>query len=136
MKKEKSCGSIIINCNKVLLIKQHQGFYGFPKGHMETNETEEQTAIRETKEETNIDIQIIREYRYSNNYVINNEIAKEVIYFLATPLNTNIEKQSSEILDVVWINIDEVYDKLTYQDTKEMWIKVKKDIIKSFNKYI
>ena len=33
--REKSCGCIIINKNKVLLIKQTKGHWGFPKGHVE-----------------------------------------------------------------------------------------------------
>ena len=57
-KKEKACGCIIIEDGKVLLIKQHQGFWGFPKGHVEDGETEEETAAREVKEETNIDVEI------------------------------------------------------------------------------
>ena len=52
--REKSCGCIIINKNKVLLIKQTKGHWGFPKGHVEKDETEIETAIREVKEETNI----------------------------------------------------------------------------------
>ena len=32
---EKSCGCIIIKNNKVLLIKQTKGHWGFPKGHVE-----------------------------------------------------------------------------------------------------
>ena len=35
MKKEKSCGTIIIENNKVLLIQQTDNAWGFPKGHVE-----------------------------------------------------------------------------------------------------
>ena len=56
MKHEKSCGCIIIEDKKVLLIKQTNGIWGFPKGHVEKNETELQTAEREVKEETGLDI--------------------------------------------------------------------------------
>ena len=63
MEKEKSCGAIIIKNKKVLLIQQTDGFWGFPKGHVEQNETEEQTTIREVKEETNLDIEIDSKYR-------------------------------------------------------------------------
>jgi ADP-ribose pyrophosphatase YjhB (NUDIX family) len=55
---EKSCGCIIIENRKVLLIKQTSGIWGFPKGHVEHDETEEETAKREVKEETNIDVEI------------------------------------------------------------------------------
>ena len=51
--KEKSCGCIIIENKKVLLVQQKKGRWGFPKGHVENNETEKETALREVKEETN-----------------------------------------------------------------------------------
>ena len=59
MKKEKSCGIIVFDNDKVLVVKHLDGHYGFPKGHVENNETEEETAIREVKEETNCDAKII-----------------------------------------------------------------------------
>ena len=46
MKYEKSCGCIIIKEGKVLLVQHNVGHWDFPKGHMEENETEVQTAIR------------------------------------------------------------------------------------------
>lgn len=130
MIKEKSCGTIIIDDDKVLIIKQKQGFYGFPKGHMEKNETEVKTAIRETKEETNIDVLVDETKRYSLNYVIDNKIDKEVVYYLAKPLNKNIIKQESEINDILWVDIDKVIDILTFDNLKELWKKVLKEIKK------
>ena len=57
MKKEKSCGVIpfcsIGNENRVILIKQNNGVVGFPKGHVEINETE--YNIREQNEVYNTD---------------------------------------------------------------------------------
>ena len=130
MIKEKSCGTIIIDDDKVLIIKQKKGLYGFPKGHMEENETEIETAIRETKEETNLDVLIDETKRYSLNYVIDNKIDKEVVYYLAKPLNKNIIKQESEINDILWIDIDKVIDILTFDNLKELWKKVLKEIKK------
>ena len=43
---EKSCGAIIFNEGKVLVVKQTSGFYGFPKGHVEIGETEKETAMK------------------------------------------------------------------------------------------
>ncbi len=126
--REKSCGTIIIDNNKVLIIKQKQGFYGFVKGHMEENETEIETAIRETKEETNLDVLIYETKRYSVNYKVNNKINKEVIYYLAKPITKNIKKQESEINEILWVDIDKVIDILTYNNIKNMWKKVLKDI--------
>ena len=59
MKFEKSCGAIVLDENKVLVVTHQAGHTDFPKGHMEGNEIEEETAIREVKEETNIDIELL-----------------------------------------------------------------------------
>ena len=125
--KEKSCGTIVINNDKVLLIEQKQGFYGFPKGHVEGSETEIQTAIRETKEETNIDVEIDSNLRYSIEYDLDETRIKESVFYVANPTSLNILKQE-EINNIEWVDIDEVYDKLTFDNTKEMWLKVRKDI--------
>ena len=63
MNKEKSCGAVIFTRDeedlKFVLIKNLEGSYGFPKGHVEDNETEEETALREVKEEVGLDVEII-----------------------------------------------------------------------------
>ena len=80
MKKEKSCGCIIFNeKGEILLLHQNAGHWGLPKGHVEEGETEEQTAIREVKEETNIDVIINANYRYSMVYSPKENVEKEVV---------------------------------------------------------
>ena len=64
MKFEKSCGCIVLNNEQVLLVKHNKGHWDFPKGHVEEGETEKQTALREVKEETNIDVQIISDKKW------------------------------------------------------------------------
>ena len=56
MKYEKSCGCLVVNQGKVLMIQHNEGHWDFPKGHMEVGESEEDTALREVKEETNINV--------------------------------------------------------------------------------
>ena len=125
MKQIKSCGCIVINHGKVLLIKQHQGFYGFPKGHMEKNETEIETALRETKEETGIDAIIDKEKRFEISYYTRKNNFKTVVYFLAHPKNIEIKIQEDEILEAKWVPIELAEDVITYDNLKELWIKVK-----------
>lgn len=52
------CGTLILNRieKKVLLIQSYKRFWGLPKGHVEENETLEQCALRETLEETGIQL--------------------------------------------------------------------------------
>ena len=63
MRREKSCGAIVYREGhgqiELLLIKHRfGGHWSFPKGHMESGETEVQTALREVKEETGLSIQL------------------------------------------------------------------------------
>lgn len=129
MKKEKACGTIIIDNNKVLLIRQKQGFYGFPKGHVEGNETEVETAIRETKEETNLDVVVDESKRFEISYIVNDNIDKNVIYFLAKLTGENkVVAQEEEINEVIWVDIDKAEDILTFDNLKELWKEVLKEI--------
>lgn len=128
MKKEKSCGTIIIENNKVLLIQQTDNAWGFPKGHIENNETEQETAIRETKEETNLDVEIISNKKYIINYKINNEIDKEVVLFLAKKTPDKIKKQDEEIKNIRWVDLNQAFDIITYENTKDIYKEVLKDI--------
>lgn len=127
---EKSCGAIVESNGKVLLIQQKKsGNFGFPKGHVLPFESEVDTAKREVKEETNIDILIDETKRYSLSYIQNENINKEVVYFLATPKESfEIRKQESEISNVFWIDKENVRETLTYENLREIWDKAVIDL--------
>lgn len=126
---EKSCGAIIFNDGKVLVVKQTSGFYGFPKGHVEIGETEKETAIRETKEETGLDIKIISDKRYTQSYIVKENVHKDVVFFIAKLENNNEKRQVEEIEEILWIDINEVENILTYDSLKELWKEAKKDFL-------
>ncbi len=121
---EKSCGCIIINDDKVLLIKQTKGHWGFPKGHVEKDETEIETATREVKEETNLDVAIDENKRYTMKYVTDKGKLKEVVLFIAKCVGGDIERQESEISDIKWLDFNEALKKITYDNTRELFKKV------------
>lgn len=126
---EKSCGAIIFNEGKVLVVKQTSGFYGFPKGHVEIGETEKETAIREIKEETGLDIKIISDKRYTQSYIVKENVHKDVVFFIAKLENNNEKRQIEEIEEILWIDINEVENILTYDSLKELWKEAKKDFL-------
>lgn len=128
MEREKACGAIIIKDGKVLLIKQNDGYWGFPKGHVEENETEEQTAIREVKEETNIDVEIDNTKRYTIEYVLPNGNMKEAVFFMAKPTTNNLKRQEEEIAETEWVEINEVENKLSFENTREVFRKAMKEM--------
>lgn len=128
MKKEKSCGAIIIENEKTLLVQEAEGHWGFPKGHVEANETEEETAIREVKEETNLDIKIQNGKRYEISYITDDEIDKTVVYFIAEKIGGNESWQEEEISQIKWATFDEALEIITYDNAKEMFRKVLMDL--------
>lgn len=125
--KEKSCGCIITKDNKVLLIKQTKGHWGFPKGHVEKNETEIETAIREVKEETNLDVEIDANKRYTMEYVTDKGKLKQVVLFIAKCIGGEIKAQECEVNDIKWLNFDEAVETITYDNTRELFKKILKE---------
>ncbi len=130
LKKEKCCGCIIIENNKVLLVyEKNRNFWGFPKGHMEKAENEIETALREVKEEVGLDVEIIdKEKRYILNYIIRDEIDKTTVLYLAIPKNKEIVMQESEIEKVKWCDFEEALETLTFDNSKEVFKKVINDL--------
>ena len=128
MKYEKSCGCIVIYENKVLLVQHNEGHWDFPKGHMEENETEVETAIREVKEETNIDVLIQENRRYVNEYFPKEDTFKQVVFFLATCKEKETKKQEAEIQNIEWLTFEEALERITHKDSKNLLKKVMEDI--------
>ena len=119
---EKSCGCIIFDGDKVLVVKQRSCIYGFPKGHVEEGETEIMTAIRETKEEVGLDVYVDPNLRFTIKYLVKEDKLKEVVYFVSFLKNNNdVVIQEEEIDSYMWVDIDEVYDVLTFDNLKNLW---------------
>ena len=125
--REKSCGCIIIKDNKVLLIKQTKGHWGFPKGHVKKNETEIETAIREVKEETNLDVEIDANKRYTMEYVTDKGKLKQVVLFIAKCIGGEIKAQECEVNDIKWLDFDEAIETITYDNTRELFKEILKE---------
>ena len=124
MKQEKSCGAIVYKViDDVIyyyIIKQNRGHYAFPKGHVEEDETEEDTALREVKEETNLDILLDTGFREISTYSPKENVMKDVIYFVAIAINDNTKPQKTEVSDILLMRYKDAYKKLTYDRDKEI----------------
>lgn len=120
MKKEKSCGIVVFNKDKVLIIKHNRGHYGLPKGHVEDGETEYETAIREVKEETNIDAKIIGDFRKIITYSPKENVIKDVVYFTGIPTTFNTKNQIEEVSKAVFLDLDMAINRITYDDERSV----------------
>ena len=126
MKYEKSCGAVVFtkenNEYKFLIVQQLQGFHGFPKGHMEADETEEQTALREIFEEVGVKANLIDGFRVVDEHIIPNKVdtVKQIVYFLAEYKSQNVKFQKSELSAVKLLAFDEAYNTFEYESSKRI----------------
>ncbi len=131
MKHEKSCGIIPFIANEkkvsVLIVKQNNGVIGFPKGHVENNESEEETALRECFEETNTKASIINGFREEISYYMPEyEANKTVVFFVGTIDKSDLKKQESEISDIKIMSVKEALKIISFDDTKKLLKKAEK----------
>lgn len=129
MKYEKSCGAVVFDGEQVLVVKHQIGHYDFPKGHMEAGEKEEETAIREVKEETNIDI-ALTEKRYVVTYYPSDKVKKDVVFFVAKKIGGSDHAQKGEIELVKWVPLKEVSALLTFDSAKDLFHQILLDLDK------
>jgi 8-oxo-dGTP diphosphatase len=134
MKNEVSAGGIVLKSagGEVYILMaqhaQHHG-WGFPKGHIGdtfADETEQQTAIREVKEETGVEAEIIEKaseetYIYTWNGEKRN---KTVHYYFMKYIGGNFKDKDHEMEAVEWVKLDEVEEKITYANAKLMFRKL------------
>ena len=137
MKKDQSFGILALQKNhdewQVFVIQQHQGHYCFPKGHPEPGEKPFDTAKRELKEETGLEIkQKLKITPLSEHYHFRYEtekIQKTVTYFPCTVEGTP-KLQESEILNGLWLSFEKVEETLTYPNSKKLFCDAKERLIK------
>ena len=130
MNYEKSCGAIVyrrFHGNTEILLIRHikSGYWSFPKGHVENGETEVETATREIKEETNIDVFIDSGFRETVSFSPRRDTSKTVVYFVAKALNNDTKPQLEEISEIRWVEIGQAASHLTYDNDKLIVNKAK-----------
>ncbi|MBJ24042.1 MAG: hypothetical protein CMB64_05165 [Euryarchaeota archaeon] len=103
--------SLKIN-NSILIVKEGRGkfkdLWGLPKGIVEENESLEKAVLRELFEETGIigEINGIIAIRNKNE----NGITSVFICYDVIALNENIAIDGNEIIDIKFVNLDEIED--------------------------
>ena len=107
-------GGIIEKNGKYLLVQEAKKKcyekWNFPAGHLDFNESLEQGAIREIKEETGCDVKLDG-VCYVANRILEDDLFVMIV-FNAKLINENIEFDKEEILDVKWFDYDEIVNKM------------------------
>ena len=102
-------GIILNDKNEVLIARRKEGkslegYFEFPGGKVEAGETEEESLIREIKEEINIDIEILEYFDTSIHRY--NELN---IKLIAYKCRTNVNPKKSTDHDLLkWVNVEDL----------------------------
>jgi bis(5'-nucleosidyl)-tetraphosphatase len=130
--REKSCGAVVYLKNdevKYLLLHYEAGHWDFVKGNVEPNETEQETVIRELREETGItDAKFIEDFKEKIDYFYKRQgttIHKEVIFYLMET-QTETVKISYEHVGYIWLNYQQAMEKLTFKNARDVLQKAHK----------
>ncbi|EWS70970.1 NUDIX hydrolase, partial (macronuclear) [Tetrahymena thermophila SB210] len=138
-KKHKVYGIVaycIQNRQYLLTLNKQGHFWEFPKGYPEKRDNcdELKTALREFEEETGISQSCLRIIPHktdlSFNYLRHGKQEKEARYFIAVldQVPQNVKIQHSEVADFMWANYEKALQQLTYENCKNILIKVNEEI--------
>lgn len=108
----------------------------FPKGHIDENETIEQTALRETAEETGIKVELVKslnEFECTNIY--DKDDIHKVTFFIASSLNDEIddELKIEKHIVTLWIDYREVLNLDLRPCYREFYLSIFKEIEEHIN---
>ncbi len=129
---EFSAGGVVYRRNEegkleILLIRV-KNRWSFPKGNIEKGEPKDQAALREVKEETGVDAEIVEylgevDYWYSMGLT---RIHKFVYYYLMKYAGGDIVPQKEEIDEAKFIPFENVKETLSYPTDKEVFDRATK----------
>ncbi len=114
---------------RFLLVHHKKGHWGFPKGHAEEGETEQQTALRELSEETGVSsCELISDERFIERYTFVNKkgqrIDKTVTFYVGRVDDPTVEVQPEEVQDHAWLTPDDVKARLSFPEARELFGRV------------
>jgi 8-oxo-dGTP pyrophosphatase MutT (NUDIX family) len=95
---------------QVLLVhRRSPRLWALPKGTPDSGETVEETALRETREETGINVEIDRQLRSIRYFFVrgSTRFHKTVHFFLMRPIGGSTDDHDSEFDEVRWVDLEE-----------------------------
>lgn len=123
---ERSCGAIVFtrrNGQLLFVIVQEQaGTYSFPKGHMEGDETELETARREIFEETGLRPEFLNGFCQQDEYHLSEKPGtwKRVTYFLAEFGDDPLVPQEGEIKRILLLPYEQALALFKYENARRL----------------
>lgn len=118
----------------LLLQSATSDFWGFPKGHVEGEETLAEAALREIREETQLTVTLDTKFKGYTEYDLPNGNRKQMTLFVSeVPAGVAITRQQIEISATGWFDYATARDRLTYDNLKELLDQANDYIEKKLN---
>ena len=110
--------------DKILLIKRNtvpfKGYWALPGGRMDPGENVEQTIVREVKEETGLDVAVVRKIGEYVEKGVKDDVDYEYYptCFLVKTVGGEIKRQESEIQEIQLFSLKELPYPLAFEHDK------------------
>ena len=107
--------------NKILLVKRatvvFKGYWALPGGKVDAGETVEQAVVREVKEETGLDVKIVRKIGEYHEIGVQDGIEYDYYpaCFLVKPVGGKVKRQEREIEEIRLVNLKEIPERLAFE---------------------
>ena len=139
MDMEQCCGAVVFTHRngeiRYVLAQNLEGYYGFPKGHVEDDETEQQTACREIKEETGLDVCLIDGFRTEDVHLFqrnDEQRIKYIVYFLAEYSDQIPVAQNTEVDCIRLLEYDAAMMVFQYESSKRILTEAN-EVLRNFH---
>jgi len=125
---ERSAGGVVVKDGQVLVVVPKRRaangatVLGLPKGHIDGDETAEEAARREVREEGGVEAELLEplgdvRYHYKRGGRL---VEKHVRFFLFRYVSGTPEDHDHEIIEARWMSLSDAAARLTYPGERKM----------------
>ncbi len=103
---------------EILLVRRHDpALWALPKGTPNAGETLAETAVRETREESGLEVEIEQPIRAITYFFVRGQIRfhKTVHFFLMRPIGGHTDDHDHEFDEARWVSIGDASHLLTHE---------------------
>ena len=130
-------GAVIVECGRLVLVKRGAepalGKWSFPGGAVELGETVRDAVIRETKEETRLDVKLVEDRPMDAYDILTLDKTGRLRYhyvllqFLVRPKHGKLEP-TSDVTEARWVSFEEVENYDLAESVRSFFIKHRKEL--------